>query len=218
MLPNRSVRMDWMGRACVSPCSEERPNQTATQHTLLLGDEAADGVYAMLPEHPTVYSVDTSAAKRFLETTAFALQDKKILVFTPDNIQKIQVQYADTRLVLERRGHDWRFLEPQKQAISQSWKVDNLLRQLSTTNYAKIVAETLTDTNTYGFDTPQVQVQLWQQDGSVVGPLILGKTTEAAGAATAMVYAHVGSAAPVYALPADVLQDIPKTPTDFTTP
>lgn len=197
---------------------EERPNQTAVQQTILFGTEADTGVYVMLPDRPTVYLVDMQAAKRFLETTVFALQNKKILAFTPDSILKVQVQYADSQLVLERRGQDWQLLEPHKQPIAQRWKVDNLLQELSSVNYARIVTETVTDKTTYGLDTPQVRLHLWQQDGSLVGPLVLGKTTDSEVAETTTVYAQVGSAPPVYALSAEVLKDIPRTAADLTSP
>ena len=197
---------------------EEQPNQAATQHTILFGAQADAGVYVMLPDRPTVYVVDMQAAKRFLETTVLALQDKKILAFTPESIHKIQVQYADSQLVLERHSQDWRLLEPQKQAIAQRWKVDNLLQDLSTLNYAKMVTETLTDKTAYGLDTPQVRLHLWQQDGSLVGPLVLGKTTDSEVAETTTVYAQVGSASPLYALSAEVLKDIPRTAADLTSP
>ena len=53
-----------------------------------------------------------------------------------------------------------------------------MLYALSTLEYAKIVADSTDNESRYGLDTPQVQITLWQQDGSSLGPLVVGKTTD----------------------------------------
>ena len=91
-----------------------------------------------------------------------------------------------------------------------------MLYELSTLEYAKIVADTPDDGSRYGLDVPQVQITLWQQDGTSLGPLMVGKTTDSEMAGTKTVYAQVGAHGPVYVLKQDLLSSLPKTPTELT--
>ena len=193
--------------------------QEATQHELLLGAEAPDGqgIYARLAEGPVIYLVGNTEAQRIMTKTAFDLRNKKIFAFTADKVQKMHVQYPTTNFTVERRGNAWKLTEPQKQDISQRWKVDNVLYELSTLEYAKIVADSPDDRSRYGLDAPQVQITLWEQDGSILGPLIVGTTTDNIVPGTKTVYAQAGPHTPLYALKADFLNSLPKTPNELTT-
>ena len=91
-----------------------------------------------------------------------------------------------------------------------------MLYALSTLEYAKIVADSTDNESRYGLDTPQVQITLWQQDGSSLGPLVVGKTTDTEVAGTKTVYAQIGPHTPLYALKADFLNSLPKTPVELT--
>ena len=192
--------------------------QEATQHALVFGAEAPDGqgIYVRLGEGPIIYLVGTTEAQRIMSKTAFELRNKKILASTTEKVQKIHVQYPSSQFTVERRGNAWKLIEPQKQDIPQGWKVDHMLYELNTLEYAKIVADTTDDVSRYGLDVPQVQITLWQQDGPPLGPLTVGKSTETEIAGTKTVYAQVGPHTPVYALKPDFLSSLPKTPTELT--
>jgi len=192
--------------------------QEATQHELLLGAEAPDGqgIYARLGEGPVIYLVGNTEAQRIMSKTAFDLRNKKIFAFTADKVQKIRVQYPAANFTVERHGNAWKLTEPQKQDIPQRWKVDHVLYELSTLEYAKIVTDNPDDGSRYGFDAPQVQITMWQQDGSTVGPLVVGTTTDAVVPGTKTVYAQAGPHTPLYALKADFLSSLPKTPNELT--
>jgi hypothetical protein len=192
--------------------------QEATQHELVLGAEAPDGqgLYARLGEGPVIYLVGNTEAQRILSKTAFDLRNKKIFAFTADKVQKMRVQYPTANFTVERRGNAWKLTEPQKQDIAQRWKVDHVLYELSTLEYAKIVADSPDDGSRYGLDAPQVQITLWQQDGSTLGPLVVGTTTDTVVPGTKTVYAQAGPHTPLYALKADFLKSLPKTPNELT--
>jgi hypothetical protein len=192
--------------------------QEATRHELLLGAEAPDGqgIYARLAEGPVIYLVGNTEAQRIMSKTAFDLRNKKIFAFTADKVQKMHVQYPTANFTVERRGNAWKLTEPQKQDISQRWKVDNVLYELSTLEYAKIVADSPDDKSRYGLDAPQVQITLWAQDGSTLGPLVVGTTTDTVVPGTRTVYAQAGLHTPLYALKADFLNSLPKTPNELT--
>jgi hypothetical protein len=192
--------------------------QEATQHELLLGAEAPDGqgIYARLGEGPVIYLVGNTEAQRIMSKTAVDLRNKKILAFTADKVQKMRVQYPAATFTVERHGNAWKLTEPQKQDIPQRWKVDHVLYELSTLEYAKIVADSPDDRSRYGLDAPQVEITLWQQDGSTLGPLVVGTTSDTVVPGTKMVYAQAGPHTPLYALKADFLNSLPKTPNELT--
>jgi hypothetical protein len=191
--------------------------QEATQYELLLGAEAPDGqgIYARLGEGPVIYLVGNTEAQRILSKTAFDLRNKKIFAFAADKVQKMRVQYPTADFTVERRGNAWKLTEPQKQDIAQRWKVDRVLYELSTLEYAKIMADNPDDGSRYGLDAPQVQITLWQQDGSTLGPLVVGTTTDTVVPGTKTVYAQAGPHTPLYALKADFLSSLPKTPNEL---
>jgi hypothetical protein len=193
--------------------------QDVRQHTLYFGNEAIEqqGVYVRVAGRPTVYLVDRLAAQRLIETTAVDLRHKKILAFDPKTIQKVRVQYPASAFTLERQGAAWRLSDPQKQAIRQGWKVDDMLYELSRLEFATLVAETAEEPSRYGLDAPQLQVTLWHSDGTPVGPLSIGKSSQTASAENVLVFAQAGGPhAPLYALKADFFNHVPKTVADLT--
>ena len=192
--------------------------QEATQYELLLGAEAPDGqgVYARLGEGPVIYLVGNTETQRIMSKTAFDLRNKKLFAFTADKVQKIRLQYPAANFTIERHGNAWKLTEPQKQDIPQRWKVDHVLYELSTLEYAQIVADSPDDRSRYGLDVPQVQITMWQQDGSTLGPLVVGTTTDTVVPGTKTVYAQAGPHTPLYALKADFLGSLPKTSNELT--
>jgi hypothetical protein len=191
--------------------------QEATQHELVLGAEAPDGqgLYARLGAGPVIYLVGNTETQRLMSKTAFDLRNKKILAFTSDQVHKIRVQYPAAQFTIERSGTVWKLTEPQKQDIPQRWKVDHVLYGLSTLEYADIVVGSPDDASRYGLDAPQVQITLWLQDGSTLGPLVVGKSADPEADGTKTVYAHVGPHTPLYTLKADFLNSLPKTPSEL---
>jgi hypothetical protein len=61
-----------------------------------------------------------------------------------------------------------------------------------------------------------VQITIWQQDGSSLGPLVVGKTTDTEVAGIKTVYVQAGPHMPLYALKTDFLSSLPKTSLDLT--
>jgi Domain of unknown function (DUF4340) len=198
----------------------EKPSDNASEtlHTMLFGDENPEqqGTYVKIAERPTIALVDSLEAQRLIGRTVFDLRNKKLLAFETEAIQKIQLQYPTSALTLERQGDSWRLSEPQKQAIQTRWKVDNLLYELSTLEYASVVAETVENGVPYGLDTPQFQVTLWRRDGTTLGPLSIGKTADPGSDGTRLVYAQANPHAPLYTVKAEFLGRLPKTPADLT--
>jgi hypothetical protein len=194
------------------------PAQDVRHHTLHFGNAASDtqGVYVRVAERPTIYLVDSLAAQRLMDMTAVELRNKKILAFDPATIQKIRLQYPTSTFTLERHGDTWRFSEPKKQAIEQQQKVEDVLHELSTLEYATLVADTPADTSGYGLDTPQVQITLWSHSGAPVGPLTIGKATDTSNPDHRMVFAQVAPHTSLYTLRADFLDGLAETLDDLT--
>ncbi len=91
-----------------------------------------------------------------------------------------------------------------------------MLYELSTLEYAKIVADSPDDRSRYGLEAPQVQITMWLRVGSILGPLVVGTTTDTVMPGTKTVYAQAGPYTPLYALKADFLGNLPKTPNELT--
>lgn len=188
-------------------------------HTLRLGAATPEGngVYVQLADQPAVYLIDPAEAQRLFEISAFTLRDKKILKFESETVQKIEVQYPQQRLIVERRGDNtWRLIAPQARAITRAWKVDNILYELSTLEYQKIIMEKAANGTQYGLDTPQAQITLWQQDGATLGPLVVGASSDSEVAGTKTVYVQLHHETPLYAVAATFLDNLPKTSDDLT--
>jgi hypothetical protein len=191
-------------------------NAPETTHTLLFGAETPDGTYVQLAGRPTIFLVDSLEAQRLMGRTVFELRNKKLLAFETGAIQKIQLQYPTSAFTLERHGDAWQVSAPNKQAIQKRWKVDNLLYELSTLEYAQMVAETAADQSRYGLDAPQAQITLWQRDGPSIGPLALGTAADPGSDGTRLVYAQALPNTSLYAIKAAFLERLPKTPDELT--
>jgi hypothetical protein len=194
------------------------PAQDMRQHTLHFGNAAPDtqGVYVRVAERPTVYLVDSLAAQRLLDMNAVELRNKKIFAFDTGTIQKIRLQYPTSTFTLERDGDAWRLSEPKDQAFEQQQKIADLLYELSTLEYATLVAETPDNISDYGLDTPRVQITLWSHDGTPVGPLTIGKTTDTNNPDHRMIFAQVAPHTSLYTLKADFLDVLSETLADLT--
>jgi hypothetical protein len=57
---------------------------------------------------------------------------------------------------------------------------------------------------------------MWEQDGSTLGPLVVGTTTDTVVPGTKTVYARAGPHTPLYALKAEFLKSLPKTADELT--
>lgn len=182
-----------------------------TVKTLLFGKLAADqkGVYVKRGDAANVLLLPQQFWDDFPKT-ATDLRNKKIVAFDTDAVQKIRLQYPASTFTLERHDDSWRLSEPEKRAIRQPWKVDNLLYELSTLEYTKIVTETVKDDARYGLDTPQAQITLWQENGPSIGPLVIGQPVDSASSDVQLVYAQVGQDTPIYTMKANFFNDLPK--------
>lgn len=198
----------------------EKPSDNApeTTHTLLFGAEAPDkqGTYVKLAAPPTIFLVDSLEAQRLMGRTVFELRNKKLLTFEAATVQKIHLQYPTSTFTLERHGDAWQLSVPQKQAIQKRWKVDDLLYELSTLEYARLIAETAEDQSRYGLDAPQAQITLWQRDGTPIGPLAIGTAADPGSDGARLVYAQAHPNAFLYAIKAAFLEGLPKTPAELT--
>jgi hypothetical protein len=190
--------------------------QEARQHTLLIGSEAPEnaGTYVRQGDRPTVYLVESAEAQRIVSKTALALRNKKLLAFETASIQKVQFQYPTSTLTVERHKDTWQLSAPDKQTIEKRWKIDDLLFTLSRLEYTKLLAERIEDGAPYGLEAPRVRISLWPKEGPPIGPLLIGKPADTEGTETRLVYAQLGSA--LYAVKADILEELPKTAADLT--
>jgi hypothetical protein len=153
-------------------------NKTETPQQLLLGraDVENAGIYAKLGDQDSVVLVDSEALEQF-KKTAFDLRYQKILSFESKQIEKIQIKYPDTTLLLEKDGDIWKSKEPEEKELL-SYKINNLLYDLENLEFQAEHVTPDEDLSVYGLTEPHVTITLWEEKDKEVFTLLVGKPGE----------------------------------------
>src|SRR5262249_4297176 len=165
--------------------------------------------YTYVEGRPSVYLV-SGVAKDVLDTSLHALRDKTVLAFTPAEVQEVQVARGTEEPVSIQRqeGDAWRLTVPVS-AKADDQQVRGMLQRLHDVKGQEFIAEDAADLAPYGLQTPALHVRLNVGQDHTPLTLLLGKVdTERKG-----IYAKHGEAAPVFLLPQDLWDNLPKTAT-----
>jgi len=119
-------------------------------------------VYVRASDLPGVAAADSAAAARLVRTYQSLLY-KKILDLDSDKITRISLEYPQQKIELRREKDDWLITSPQKMP-AKTWKVQNILWDLTGMDFTKIISRTGEDTSRYGFQKPSLRVALWKKD------------------------------------------------------
>lgn len=186
---------------------QEQPQQ------LLLGNSNAEntGIYAKLGTNDQVVLVNTEVLEKLKKTT-FDLRYTKFVEFDRDQVEKLQITYPESTLLLEKKGDTWKAREPEKLDLT-TYKVTNLLYDLSDLDYTGEILAPEADLSVYGLDVPAVEVTLWEKDREEGYTLLIGKVSEGE---TEKLYVKVATAAPVYEVDSVFLEEIPKEVKDLS--
>jgi hypothetical protein len=178
----------------------------ANPRQLLLGnsDVKKTGIYAKLGDQDSLVLVKPDVLEQF-KKTAFDLRYKKILSFTPNQVEKIQIKYPETILVLEKDGDIWRATEPEKKELV-SYKINNLMYDLEDLEFTEEILTPEKDLRIYGLQEPQGQLTLWEKGGKEVFTLLIGKKQEG----KEVLYAKTVTANTIYAIEPSFLDELPK--------
>src|SRR5207247_8786855 len=165
--------------------------------------------YTHVEGRPSIYLV-SGVAKDVLDASLHALRDKTVLTFTPAEVQEVQVaRGTEEPVILQRQeGDTWRLTAPVS-AKAEDQQVRGMLQRLHDVKVQEFIAEDAADLESYGLQTPALQVSLNVGQDHAPLTLMLGKVdTERKG-----VYAKHGEAVRVFLLPQDLWENLPKTAT-----
>src|SRR4029453_18011757 len=150
----------------------------------------------------------SGVAKDVLDASLHALREKTVLAFTPAEVQEIQLaRGTDAPVVVQRQAEDtWRLTTPVS-AKADAQQVRAMIQRLHDVKVQAFIAEDATDLDSYGLQTPAWHVSLNVGQDHAPLTLSLGKVdSERKG-----VYAKRDEMAPVYLLPQDLWDNVPKT-------
>ncbi len=173
---------------------------------LLLGNSDAEntGIYAKLGEQDSLVLVKSGVFDQ-LKKTSFDLRYRKILSFTPEQVKKIQVKYAETPLLLEKDGDIWKSKEPEKKELL-TYKVNNLMYDLEDLEFKEEILTPEADLGIYGLHDPKIELTLLEEKDKEIFTLLVGKQQEGKD----VLYVKFATANTVYAIDAAFLDELPK--------
>jgi len=180
--------------------------------TLLLGDEtpAGGGLYAQVAGNARVFTL-ASYLKSSLEKKLDDLRDKRAMTLDADQLQRIEVQSKDKSYTLVKNPEGvWDLVLPPP-VRADRFAVEGLVSQLRSLSMSSIVAEDKGKAGLYGFEAPELRVQLSSPAGNQT--LLLGKKVEKKDGER--YYAVNSALAPVFTLGYEFRDRFKKDPADL---
>ena len=175
--------------------------------TLLVGRDASaqPGVFVKRGDQPTIFRVSSTVVTD-LAPDPQRFQSRQVLKLNRDDIQSIVLEYAKTRIVMERQGKErWEITLPQKVEADPA-KVAGILFTVEDLRGDKLAAGAPTDLAPYGLDKPRLAVEVRVKGRAEPERLLIG----AASPDGRQVYLKRASAPQVYLKDRFVLDDLRK--------
>lgn len=181
------------------------------QETLAIGDEkGADEVFARNPGRGEVVTLAAKVVKD-LTRQPFDLQDRSLIFFERDDIDKVEVTRGKTKIVCTKSGKgvdaEWRIILPEE-AEADKWKVDDILWDMEDLEAKKFVEESPTNLAKYGLDSPIASVRLSGKGKTYT--VLFGEAAE-----DDSVYAKSDQSPRVVLVDKSVLDNLPKSADDL---
>lgn len=161
--------------------------------------------YAGTNLEKAVYKLSPEVLKD-LKKTPFDLRDKTLLTFNNEDVGKIRVRYQDKNLILKLEKGDWKAIEPEKATLYKP-EVISFLWDIKLLKFTEILSSEgrKQPTPTYGFDSPETEITLWNNEESKIGSIEIGKKMPGKD----ILYAKVDSATTVYGIGPEFLEKLP---------
>jgi hypothetical protein len=197
-----------LGRPAVKVSISEQGGATTTLLLAPSGEKrgAAPSAYAGLAERGPVVLVDAKALTD-LSRSLTDLRDHSLLAtMEPKEIKRLVVKAGGQSMLLEKRGEEWKVIEPARGA-AKTQKVDDILYMLRALKWKDIAAPA--PAATYGFDQPTLEVSLYRPDGTEIGTVIVGKRD------AERAWVKTKSSPTVFTVDPKLLGELPKTPDEL---
>lgn len=177
--------------------------------TLLVSEKKSSEEYlfAKSSHQDTPFLIDPEGIQNLLKTP-FDLRDLHLIFFDSRKITKLELKYPDKTILCQKKGTHWRITKPIK-AAAEGTKIWDILFALEDLQFSKITPPEEKGLSSYGLKDPHLKITLWDQKGTMVDSVAVGKK-EAEGEA---VYLKVSSAMSIYEVKPDFLD---KVPNDFS--
>jgi hypothetical protein len=118
--------------------------------------------YARLQGQNTVYLIGSQIVAN-VKTDPEALQDKSLLHFKPEDIEKIQLDLDGKKWKVSRsEDKQWSLEEPEKKKV-QPWPITGILWDLKTVQWTRVTKPAPTDLATVQLDKPRLVASLWKK-------------------------------------------------------
>tara|TARA_Y100000590_G_scaffold119712_2_gene136996 strand:+ start:20388 stop:21767 length:1380 start_codon:yes stop_codon:yes gene_type:complete len=126
---------------------------------LLIGDEAPTrgDLFVSFRDSNSVF-ITSSDLKTQAEKTLFDLRDKKIAHYEKDDVRRIELVSRNHIIVIEKTGDEWEMKTPDL-PVEES-RVNSFLTSLTNYSAKAFTVESFSDESEYGFDKPEVKVNL----------------------------------------------------------
>jgi len=165
---------------------------------LTIGDSEGKRYYAKDEARPPVFMVDSSLVGR-ISKDVFDLRDKKVAAFEKDDVDKIELLYADSSIVCVKDTADnWSITAPEARK-GENWKIQGILTDIANLKAEVFVAETGAELAQYGLDDPRITARLWMGEEVLVEFWVGDSKDE-------QVYVKTGDT--VYLVKDDIVEDL----------
>src|SRR6266508_1415129 len=180
---------------------------------LLFGRADMDkkGVYVMRAGEPGVMLAPMELWTAFPKTVA-ALRDKVVVAYAYDKANRVELESAKGRVVVERDGTGWKITAPDA-LKADSGPVNSLLWSIRDLRASGFLADGPADIPRF-LKKPEVTVRIWEEGAREAKTLLLQPSPQVRGGKPAAVAAVKGQG-PVMLVDAKALQDLSKAETDL---
>jgi hypothetical protein len=185
----------------------------ATTHRINIGNKTptGSGLYARVEGQNRLF-LAPAVQDDTLNRTTFDLRDKRVLVFTRDDVDAVSLApKGSPAIALAKKGNDWRMTQPLDVRADFS-PVDGLIGRLDQVHMLSLVSEgaepTPAELKTYGLDNPQLIATVGA--GSSKATLAIGAKKD-----DANLYARDLSRPMVFTVEPALLADLTKKPDDL---
>jgi hypothetical protein len=145
------------------------------EQILILGKKDGEQYYGKINTKSAVFKVASDLYTK-LDVTLFKLRNKRPVIFTQDDITRIQLKNEHQTVVCEKSGDKWLLKEPadKKDKEAQAYQIFTPLN----TSEAKEIFDAAPKDATAALVSPLVEVQLTKKDGQTITVSISKKVGE----------------------------------------
>jgi len=151
------------------------------RRTLLFGEKNPDGtsIYTKQEAEPAVFLVGSYFVEDLEKKKPSDLREKHLIAFRKEKVWRVDLIYPDKHFQIRRKGkEEWELVEPIK-AKADEFEVDTILSDLKDLKAEEFVERPSPNPAEYGFDSPQVEVQVHVEGLKKALVLLFGKKNPA---------------------------------------